>query len=632
MTQRRGTAGVLGAAGEEPAAAFAPQALLALAEERTGLYSRSGAIAQDALAPLCAAFAREAGAFSLLGRKRAEHVLVESLAKALRLHDYLDRFPEIARARTPGADLHRRALQDRHDLPASPARAGSGAALAAYLGGRRRAAGDPDLRLDAACFEKDPRIAPLEQSLERLHRLNPALREVHETGAQPSGGVLRPAGDDALLAQLHVLRHGRRLSRLARRSRRSRVARELPHVRGAARAAAVVVARASAGSSRAPCTCGTSSALLALFPDALIVQLHRDPLRCVPSFCRLLAAHYAFAYRRVDDRAIGAFAHAYLRKALARGAAARSRLPRERFVDVDCEALVADPMACVRRIYERAGASLTPAAAGRMRAWLAGRGDGGAHTPTEGAERYGLEPRALRGTFENLRTPGETAGTVRNDQEGSTSQWPPISVHPGHINIIAEAARLGEVTVGLLTDDAVASYKRLPYLTYEQRKTVVESMRHVARVVPQRTLDYTENLRLLRPDVVVHGDDWRTGVQARVRVRVIETLREWGGELVEIPYTAGISSTRFHEELKAIGTTPEVRLRRLRRLLDAKPLTRLLEVHSGLTGLLVEQLQSNGEHGCREFDGMWSSSFTDSTTRGKSGHRGRRLSARGSRP
>ena len=98
-------------------------------------------------------------------------------------------------------------------------------------------------------------------------------------------------------------------------------------------------------------------------------------------------------------------------------------------------------------------------------------------------------------------------------------------LHPGHINIIVEAARLGELTIGLLTDEAIASYKRLPYLTYDQRRTIVERMRDVARVVPQHTLDYTENLRLLRPDVVVHGDDWRTGVQAPVRAKVIETLQ-----------------------------------------------------------------------------------------------------------
>ena len=190
-------------------------------------------------------------------------------------------------------------------------------------------------------------------------------------------------------------------------------------------------------------------------------------------------------------------------------------------------------------------------------------------------------------------------------------------VHPGHINVIAEASKLGELTVGLLTDRAIASYKRLPYLTYEQRKAIVESLRHVSRVVPQDSLDYTDNLRRLRPQIVVHGDDWRTGIQAPVRRRVIETLSEWGGELIEVPYTEGISSTRLHEEMKAIGTTPDVRLRRLRRLLQAKPLVRLLEVHNGLTGLLVETLAIEEDQNLREFDGMWSGSFTEATSRGK---------------
>jgi phosphoenolpyruvate phosphomutase len=190
-------------------------------------------------------------------------------------------------------------------------------------------------------------------------------------------------------------------------------------------------------------------------------------------------------------------------------------------------------------------------------------------------------------------------------------------VHSGHIRVLAEAAKLGRVIVGLLTDQAIASYKRLPYLTFEQRKMVVESMRQVAYVVPQRTLDYAENLRTLRPDVVVHGDDWRTGVQSAIRGKVIETLREWGGRLVEMPYTQGISSTRFHEQLRATGTTPDARLRQLRRLIDAKPLVRLLEVHNGLTGLIADSAQVECEHGAREFDGMWASSFTDATMRGK---------------
>jgi phosphoenolpyruvate phosphomutase / 2-hydroxyethylphosphonate cytidylyltransferase len=161
-------------------------------------------------------------------------------------------------------------------------------------------------------------------------------------------------------------------------------------------------------------------------------------------------------------------------------------------------------------------------------------------------------------------------------------------IHPGHINILERAAQLGDVTVGLLTDAAIASYKRLPHMTYEQRKTVVESLKAVAHVVPQETLDYVPNLRELQPNYVVHGDDWRTGVQRETRQRVIDALHEWGGELVEVPYTEGISSTQLNESVKQIGTTPSVRLSRFRRLLDTKPIVRLMEAHNGLTGLIVE--------------------------------------------
>jgi phosphoenolpyruvate phosphomutase / 2-hydroxyethylphosphonate cytidylyltransferase len=190
-------------------------------------------------------------------------------------------------------------------------------------------------------------------------------------------------------------------------------------------------------------------------------------------------------------------------------------------------------------------------------------------------------------------------------------------IHPGHINILERAAQLGDVTVGLLTDAAIASYKRLPHMTYEQRKTVVESLKAVAHVVPQETLDYVPNLRELQPNYVVHGDDWRTGVQRETRQRVIDALHEWGGELVEVPYTEGISSTQLNESVKQIGTTPSVRLSRFRRLLDTKPIVRLMEAHNGLTGLIVETSQAERDGLSVEFDGMWSSSLTDSTSRGK---------------
>ena len=190
-------------------------------------------------------------------------------------------------------------------------------------------------------------------------------------------------------------------------------------------------------------------------------------------------------------------------------------------------------------------------------------------------------------------------------------------VHPGHLNVLARARELGEVTIGLLTDSAIASYKRLPYMAFEQRRIVVENLQGVGRVVPQETLDYEPNLRRYRPDYVVHGDDWVTGVQAATRARVIEVLAEWGGELVEVPYTEGISSTALNRSMREIGVTPAVRMERLRRLLAVKPMIRLLEAHNGLTGLIVEQTRVSTPHGDREFDGMWLSSLTDSTAKGK---------------
>jgi len=190
-------------------------------------------------------------------------------------------------------------------------------------------------------------------------------------------------------------------------------------------------------------------------------------------------------------------------------------------------------------------------------------------------------------------------------------------IHPGHINIIREATKLGKVTIGLLTDKAIASYKRLPFLTYEQRKVVIEQIKGVEHVVPQKTLDYSANLREIKPDYVVHGDDCGSGVQAGTRQKVIETLNKWGGKLIEVPYTPGISSTQLNNDLKAIGTTPNIRLRTLRRLIAAKPFVRVLEVHNGLTGLIVENLKIEQNSTVREFDCMWASSLTDSTAKGK---------------
>ena len=190
-------------------------------------------------------------------------------------------------------------------------------------------------------------------------------------------------------------------------------------------------------------------------------------------------------------------------------------------------------------------------------------------------------------------------------------------IHHGHINIINQAKQYGDVIVGLLTDKAIASYKRLPALTYFQRKIIMENLKGVNEVVPQETLDYVPNLRKIKPDYIVHGDDWKEGVQRETREKIIQVLKEWGGELIEIPYTSGISSTELHENLKEIGTTPQIRMKKLKRLLGAKQIVRFLEAHNGISGLIVENTKILKDTGPREFDGLWISSLTDSTAKGK---------------
>jgi phosphoenolpyruvate phosphomutase len=125
-------------------------------------------------------------------------------------------------------------------------------------------------------------------------------------------------------------------------------------------------------------------------------------------------------------------------------------------------------------------------------------------------------------------------------------------LHIGHLNIINEASKYGDVTVGVLTDKAIASYKRLPFLPYETRSKTVESIKGVRDVISQDTLDYTHNLLMLRPDYVVHGDDWKIGIQSVVRKKVVDTIKEWGGELIEPSYTDGISSTMLNASLKEV--------------------------------------------------------------------------------
>ena len=190
-------------------------------------------------------------------------------------------------------------------------------------------------------------------------------------------------------------------------------------------------------------------------------------------------------------------------------------------------------------------------------------------------------------------------------------------MHPGLINIIKEGTKYGEVMIGLFTDRAIATHKRLPYLTYEQRKNVIENIKGVSSIVPQDEWSYVPNLLMYKPDYIIHGDDWLQGPDKYIRDEVFKVMEKLGGEVIEIPYTKGISASGLKEEIDSLGVTPQARLSSLRRLISAKPIVRILESHNGLTGLIAEHtsVEVNGQH--REFDGMWASSLTDSTSKGK---------------
>jgi len=191
--------------------------------------------------------------------------------------------------------------------------------------------------------------------------------------------------------------------------------------------------------------------------------------------------------------------------------------------------------------------------------------------------------------------------------------------HSGHINIINQAAKYGKVVVGVLTDEAVATYKRPPLLDTEERMRIAGSFKNVDRVVIQEHLDDAQTLRKIKPDYVVHGDDWRTGYMQVVRERIIALLSEWGGELIEVPYSHNLSADRLSRQLSGALSTPDQRLGKLRRLLQLKPFIRAIDVSNGLTGIIAENVRIMDESTLKvkEFDAMWISSLCDSSFKGK---------------
>lgn len=190
-------------------------------------------------------------------------------------------------------------------------------------------------------------------------------------------------------------------------------------------------------------------------------------------------------------------------------------------------------------------------------------------------------------------------------------------VHSGHIAIIKKASRLGKLMVGVLSDEAVISYKRFPLLPFAERKALFENISGVSRVVEQKTLSYRENLERYQPDYVVHGDDWVSGFQKPVREEVLSVLSGYGGKLVEFPYANDEKYQKLESRARVDLSLPDVRRARLKKAIEMKGLITALEAHSGITGLIVEKTVSyeNGE--ARQFDAMWVSSLCDSTAKGK---------------
>ncbi|WP_160687445.1 phosphoenolpyruvate mutase [Clostridium sp. C2-6-12] len=190
-------------------------------------------------------------------------------------------------------------------------------------------------------------------------------------------------------------------------------------------------------------------------------------------------------------------------------------------------------------------------------------------------------------------------------------------IHQGHLNVLNEARKFGDIIVGLHTDEVIRGYWRNPIMKYEERKEVVSNIKGVISVIPQESLDQVENLLKLKPDYVLHGDDWKEGSQKELREKVIEVIKEWDGKLIEVPYTQGVSISKLDEELAQIGTTPQMRMKSLKELIYSKKPVRILEAHNGLTGLIVEKTKVEREGKIKEFDGMWISSLCDSTAKGK---------------
>ena len=190
-------------------------------------------------------------------------------------------------------------------------------------------------------------------------------------------------------------------------------------------------------------------------------------------------------------------------------------------------------------------------------------------------------------------------------------------IHDGHLNIINEAKKYGSVVIGALSDKALIRYNKFPTISLEERIALYESLDGVDKVVVQNSMMYDDVIPELKPDYVVHGDNWTSGPESAIRTNVVKLLNENGGELVEVPYTYNENVKKIDQRLKEKLSMPEYRRRRLRDLIRMCPIVKTIEAHSGLTGLIAEKtvVEKNGK--LDQFDAMWVSSLCDSTDRGK---------------
>ncbi len=190
-------------------------------------------------------------------------------------------------------------------------------------------------------------------------------------------------------------------------------------------------------------------------------------------------------------------------------------------------------------------------------------------------------------------------------------------LHEGHMNILKEAKKYGRLIAGVMSDEALVKFDRFPTISFEMRKQMLEGIAEIDEIVDQKSVSYRENLLKYRPDYVVHGDNWKDNEQKSVREEVIEILKEWGGTLIEVPYTRSEGVKRIDNRMREKLSMPEFRRKRLKQLLQLRPIVKALEVHSGITALIAEKTIVEHEGELDQFDAMWISSLCDSTAKGK---------------